>query len=401
MAKILIWSPNYAPELMGIPPLVTDAAEWLAGRGHRVDVVTAVPNYPERMIRSDYRRVLWRSERRREVLVHRSWLRVRPEESLLDKALYEFTFATMSLPLALRRLHGRDTLVCVVPSLGASVYASLITRSLRFAHRGPRLVLWVQDLVFSAASSLDDVGPRARRFFRTARFLERAAAQAAERVVVCSPGFRDYFAELGIDEGRLLTIPNWVDVEEIPASPLPPNGRTRFLYAGNLGYTQGFETLVEAARLAGPEVEVEIVGGGNAARHVRSLASELENVTVRSPVSRSEFPDLLASAHVDLILQRRVSAGANFPSKIASYLASGRPIIASIAAGTSAARVLEASHAALVVSPEEPMALASAMARLHRDCSLREELGRAGREYAMLELDRRSILPRLEEAILG
>src|SRR5439155_2871143 len=159
----------------------------------------------------------------------------------------------------------------------------------------------------------------------------------------------------------------WVDVDEIPASPPPPNGRTRFLYAGNLGYTQGFETLVEAARLAGPEVEVEIVGDGNAATHVRSLAGEVENVTVRRPVSRSQFPDLLASAHVDLVLQRRVSAGANFPSKIASYLASGRPIIASIDAETPAARMLEARHAALVVSPEEPAGLASPMTRLHTD----------------------------------
>jgi colanic acid biosynthesis glycosyl transferase WcaI len=401
VARILIWSPNYAPELTGIPPLVTDAAEWLAARGHRVDVVTAVPNYPGRLIHSDYRHVLWRSERRGEVLVHRSWLRVRPEESLLDKALYEFTFATMSLPQALRRLSGRDALVCVVPSLGAAVYASLIARSLRVVHRGPRFVLWVQDLVFSAASSLDDVGTHVRRMLRAARLLEKGAAQAAERVVVCSPGFRVYFADLGIDQRRLLTIPNWVDVDEIPASPPPPNGRTRFLYAGNLGYTQGFETLIEAARLAGPEVEVEIVGDGNAAAHVRNLAAEVKNVTVRRPVSRSQFPGLLASAHVDLLVQRRVSAGANFPSKIASYLASGRPIIASIAAETPAARVLEASHAALVVSPEAPAGLASAMRRLHRDNALREELGRAGREYATLTLDRRSILPRLEEAILG
>jgi colanic acid biosynthesis glycosyl transferase WcaI len=401
VASILIWSPNYAPELTGIPPLVTDAAEWLAARGHRVDVVTAVPNYPERLIHPDYRGVLWRSERRGDVLVHRSWLRVRPEETVFDKVLYEFTFATMSLPQALRRLPGRETLVCVVPSLVAAVYASLIARSLHLARRGPRFVLWVQDLVFSAASSVHGVGPRARRLFQASRLAERGAGRAAEQVVVCSPGFHDYFAELGLDERRLLTIPNWVDVDEIPASPPPANGRTRFLYAGNLGYTQGFETLVEAARLAGPEVEVEIVGDGNAAVRVRSLAADVGNVTVRAPVPRSDFPALLASAHVDLVLQRRVSAGANFPSKIASYLASGRPIIASIAAETPAARVLEASHAALVVSPEEPQGLASAMMRLHTDDTLRKELGRAGREYAVQTLDRRAVLPRLEKAILG
>ena len=44
MSRILIWSPNYAPELIGIPPLVTSAAEWLAARGHKIDVVTALSN---------------------------------------------------------------------------------------------------------------------------------------------------------------------------------------------------------------------------------------------------------------------------------------------------------------------------------------------------------------------
>ena len=61
--RILLWSPNYAPDLVGIPPLGTDAAEGLAGRGHIVDVVTAVPNYPERVIHSRYRSALyWNSD---------------------------------------------------------------------------------------------------------------------------------------------------------------------------------------------------------------------------------------------------------------------------------------------------------------------------------------------------
>ena len=50
MSRILVWSPNYAPELAGIPPLVTEACGWLAARGHVVDVVTALPNYPHRQI---------------------------------------------------------------------------------------------------------------------------------------------------------------------------------------------------------------------------------------------------------------------------------------------------------------------------------------------------------------
>src|SRR5207248_8495881 len=111
-----------------------------------------------------------------------------------------------------------------------------------------------------------------------------------------SSGFRDYLTHRGLDERPIHTIYNWVDVDEIRPTEEPPNSPTRFLYAGNLGYTQGFETLLEAARLAGPDVAVEIVGEGNAAADVRRLAAEIENVTVRRPVPRSVLPALPASA---------------------------------------------------------------------------------------------------------
>lgn len=402
MSRLLIWSPNYAPELTGIPPLVTDAAEWLAARGHAVEVVTAMPNYPERRIQPRYRGALWRSERLGEVSVHRSWLRVRPEETFRDKALYELTFAAFSLPQVLRRLPRSDVLLCVVPSLAAAASAAVLSRAALLLGKRLRLVLWVQDLVLSAALAVDGVGPGARRLLEAAGVVERTASRAADSIVVCSPGFRHYLIERGVDAGRIVTSLNWVDVDWIRPAPRPPgDGRTRFLYAGNLGYTQGLETVVEAARIVGPSIELEIVGEGNAAGHVQRLAAGLANVTVRPPVPRAEFPRLLVGADVHVVVQRRVGAGANLPSKIASYLASGRAVVGSLDLGTPAAELLRASGGALLVPPESPPELARAMERLHRQPALRAELGRRGREFAARNLSRSRMLEQLERAILG
>lgn len=402
MKRILIWSPNYAPELTGIPPLVTDLATWLAKRGHQVDVVTAMPNYPERRIHPDYRGALWKSETIDGVDVHRSWLRVRPEESFRDKALYELSFATASLPLALRRLARTDVLVCVVPTLASALAAATIVRALRVAGRGPRLVLWLQDLVLSAAQALDGVGRGARSLLTAAQAAEKAAARASDSVIVCSPGFGRYLSDRGLDERRILMISNWVDTAWItPQWNTNTNGQTTFLYAGNLGYTQGFETLIEAARLVEPTIQLEIVGAGNAARHVRELAAGSENICVRQPVPRSQFPSLLAAADAHIVLQRRISAGANLPSKIGSYLASGRPIVASIELETPAAKLLEATGAAILVPPESPRKLAAAMTRLHEHPELRLDLARKGRSFAVRKLSRETTLARFEQAIIG
>jgi hypothetical protein len=147
--RILLWSPNYAPEPTGIPPLVTDAAEWLVQEGHHVEVVTAVPNYPERRIRPEYSRAFSRTEMHIGVVVHRSWLRARPERTFVDKALYELTISTCALPNAIRAACRADVIVCVVPTLLAATYAASLSRIL-----SKRLVLWMQDLVLSAAQAV-------------------------------------------------------------------------------------------------------------------------------------------------------------------------------------------------------------------------------------------------------
>jgi colanic acid biosynthesis glycosyl transferase WcaI len=397
MTRVMFWSPNYAPELTGIPPLVTDAAEWLVAKQHRVSVITAFPNYPSRKIHPSYRRALWRQETLNGVRITRTWLRVRVRESFLDKALYELTFATVSFPFAAAEARRSEVVVCVVPSLLAAAYARL----LKNAKSDVRLVLWIQDLVAEGAAALDPSAVQSRAL-AVARRIERFALQSADQVIVCSPGFREYVARHRLDQERVATVYNWADTEWIvPSVTREGSGPTRFLYAGNFGYSQGLETLIEAARRAGPTCEVRLVGDGNAAAAVREIASRVEEVSTEPPVPRDSYPRLLESADVHVVIQRRVSAGANLPSKIATALASGRPVIASIDPGTPAAHLLAESGAAVLVEPESPALLAEEMRRLASDVELRRELGQRARTFAEERLSKRAALTEFEHLVLG
>jgi hypothetical protein len=86
-------------------------------------------------------------------------------------------------------------LVCVIPTLTAATYSSLLKRTLGSRLR---LVLWAQDLVLAGAEALD-LGPTARRLLDSARGAERFAAAAADAIVACSPGLRDHFLSIGAD----------------------------------------------------------------------------------------------------------------------------------------------------------------------------------------------------------
>ncbi|TMM27941.1 MAG: hypothetical protein E6F93_13350 [Actinobacteria bacterium] len=101
------------------------------------------------------------------------------------------------------------------------------------------------------------------------------------------------------------------------------------------------------------------------------------------------------------MIQRRISAGANLPSKIATSMASGRPVLASIDETTPAGDVLRESGGAVLVEPEAPASLAAAMRRLAADSELRARLGANARDYAERRLAKGPALERLEAVLLG
>jgi colanic acid biosynthesis glycosyl transferase WcaI len=390
--KILLWAPNYAPELTGIPPLVTDLAGWLHRAGHSVTVVAPVPHYPERVIHSEYRRSIWRREVIGGIPISRHWLRIRPNETFVDKALYELTSPIFALPQVLRKLPQTDVLVVVAPTWAASILATILP--------GPqRLVWWVQDLVLAAAASVASV--RSLKIVtKVLRGLEAHAASRVDEIVVCSEGFRAYYVKQGIPSDRITVVHNWVDTDWIRAESEVGNARPLFVYAGNIGYTQGLERLVEAAALV-PEVDVEIVGDGNARIAIQTAAAGVANVRVKPPVPNVEYPGLLRRADAHIVMQRYISSGVNLPSKIAPYLASGRPIVASVDAEAPVGQLLAASGAAIITEPESAAQLAAALRRIGKDKPLRHMLGINGRAYAERELAELAQVPRLMSAIVG
>ena len=354
-------------------------------RGHSVDVVTAVPNYPLRIIDSKYRGGWVVRSEERGVTVHRHWLRVRPAESFVDKALYEASFVLSSLPTFMRLRRRRRR--CLPRSNGYH------REHLDDAPRRP------PDGALGSGRRVRRGGftfAASRRCVAGDSAARRRAAQRADHVIVCSDGFVPL---IEAPPERTTTVLNWVDTDEISARPKSPNGHaTRFLYAGNLGYTQGLDTAIEAARDV-DDIELQLVGAGNAATDVRATSDGI--AIVSPPVPRHQLPALLASADVQLVLQRRVAAGANLPSKIATYLASGRPVLAAIDPSTPAAALLRESGGAVLVPPEDPRSLAAAMAALRDDPARRAELGERGRAFAERRLSSEVLLPQLEAAILG
>jgi colanic acid biosynthesis glycosyl transferase WcaI len=386
--RILVYSYNYYPEPIGIAPLMTELAEGLVRRGHKVRVVTAMPNYPERRIYAEYRGRLYKKEHRNGVEIDRCYVAVRPKPGLLGRILLDGSFALLSLCKAITGWRP-DIILSTSPSLPAC----LPVAAAKAFHRCPT-VLSLQDILPEAAVQTGLISNQlAIKVFEQ---LEKFAYASANKISVITPSFAKNLVGKGVPASKLACISNWVDVGFVRPLPKEENifrqmhgleGKFVVLYSGNIARTQGVRTIIRTAEQMqdNPDIQFVIVGEERQLAELDSLRKDLNinNVMLRPFVSEAAFPDMLAAADVSLIMQKHNVVGFNMPSKTQKIMASGRAIIASVPMHGSAAEAVFQSGSGLVVEPESPTELTKAIQFLYDNPDKLDEFGQRGRQFAV------------------
>ncbi|MGH2947774.1 MAG: glycosyltransferase, partial [Solirubrobacteraceae bacterium] len=217
--------------------------------------------------------------------------------------------------------------------------------------------------------------------------LEAWAYARAAAIAVPTAGISRALERHPAAAGRVERIGPAVDTRRFAGVPPPqPRAPLEVLYAGTVGLAQGIDTLVSAARLAGPDgVRLTIAGGGAEAERVRRLAAD--HVTWRGIAPAAEVPALYGAAHAGVVLlrDRPVFDGA-VPTKLLECMAAGRAVV--LSAGGEAAELVRRTGVGVVVPPEDAAALAAAFRSLAADPAGTAEIGARGRRAAAEEFDR-------------
>ncbi|MFR9674958.1 glycosyltransferase family 4 protein [Streptomyces sp. TR06-5] len=395
--RLLLVSTNYAPEQAGIAPYATQTAEHWAAQGAVTHVLTGMPHYPAWRVDPDYRGVWRRTEARGGVRVHRRRHTVPARQTASRRALYEASILAHALT-APPRMGRPDAVVAQLPSLAGGLVGALLAR-----RYGVPFVPVVQDLMGAAASQSGIRG--GDRAAAAAAAAERRVLRAARLVGVIHETFVERVAAAGVPRDRIRLVPNWSHVgapsqsREATRARLDwPGDRPVVLHSGNMGLKQGLEVLLDTARTA-PELLVVLMGDGNQRAHLARLAASLPNVRFLPPAEDAEFPDILAAADVLTVTQRASVLDMSVPSKLTSYFAAGRPVLASVAAAGGTAQEVRRSGAGVLVPPEDPAALAGAVRQLAADPDRAEELGARGPAYVDGRLSRTAGLARMTELL--
>lgn len=185
------------------------------------------------------------------------------------------------------------------------------------------------------------------------------------------------------------------------------SGRFNLVFTGTFTPAQSLDmvlrAVLQARSMGADKLHLLLVGDGMSRESLQDLAQELnagDAVTFFGSVPAKEVPKFTALADALLIsLSDSPDLGLTVPGKLASYMAAGKPILASMNGAGFAA--VQQSGGGLASPACDQQALAENMVKLYTmDSARRAALGTKAKEYYLAHYRRAELLRRLETFIL-
>ncbi|MGP5025560.1 glycosyltransferase family 4 protein [Glutamicibacter ardleyensis] len=267
--KIMLLTHSFSPEISPPQRRWSVIADELAKLGHEIAVVTPQPRGSS--IQGDCTFI---DNQRIQIKRYKS---LRKSRTMVGKVLKHGVDAVLSLPAALKSSRP-DVVIATVPALPTLIVGYAVSRI-----RGVPFVV-----------DLRDAWPDLLRESQVLKWgwLEPMVSHAlsylvkrSDLLVTVTSGLAVKMRHNGVK--NVATIPNGVETErpEVPIENEPRTEGLRVLYLGNIGRSQGLETLIQAANILGNAISLRIVGNGTEKRRLADLADELNvNVDFREPV---------------------------------------------------------------------------------------------------------------------
>jgi colanic acid biosynthesis glycosyl transferase WcaI len=384
---IVVLCPHFAPDTAPTGEVITRIVDEFIAAGETVHIVTALPWYRTHSIESGWGARLVRREKT-------SWgsiIRVHPfpgksKSNLLRRAIGFGAFSAVAgvCTLFAGGIHRRPkAIISMSPPLTLGLTGWLASR-MRFCPS----VFNIQDVFPDAAIETGAITNT--RIIAAARWLERVSYHRSDVVVVLSDDLKkNVVAKVSPRHAHKVTvIPNFVDADRIRPmnrmtayrTELGIGNETVVMYAGNVGYSQSLEMLIDAARHM-PAVTFVINGDGSARKDLEAQAAGVPNVKFAGYQPRDRVSEVLASGDIHVVPLRAGLGAVSVPSKTYSILAAARPVVAAIDEGTEVTRILSASGAGISVPPDSSQEFSAAIGSLVNNPSDAQLRGNAGRMW--------------------
>lgn len=398
---ILIVTQYFWPESFRI----NDLALGLLERGHQVTVLTGSPNYPEGSFYKGYG-YFNKQQDYHGVKLIRVPLIPRGKGGGMRLALNYISFAVTASIMGPLICRDKYDLVFVfqLSPITQGLPALLFKKIFKLP-----IFFWVQDLWPESLSASGAI--KSKIVLNAVGKLVTFLYKRCDRILIQSRDFFDSIVLQGGEANRILYFPNSAEKlfsAPILASPNIPQMHEGFkiVFAGNIGAAQDFETIISTAEKLQfcKDIQWIVIGDGRMRGWSETEVKRRglsNNVHFYGRYPLETMPVFFSQADVLLVtLKKKPIFSLTIPSKIQSYLACGRPIIAAI--DGAGAHVIEEACAGFTCSAEDPDALSQIVLKMYgMSRSERELMGANGRFYYDRNFDRDMLLDRLDGWMKG
>lgn len=395
--KILIVTQYFWPENFRI----NDIALGLVQRGYSVEILTGKPNYPHGNFYEGYSFFSKKEEIWEGIKIHRSKLIPRGAAGGFRLMINYFSFALFSSLKAIFLKSDFDKILVYEPS---PITVGLPAIAYKIKKNTP-IFFWVQDLWPQSVTAAGGVNNTL--VIRLLDNLTRWIYKKSDKVLIQSEAFREILLKQQVADSKIIYYPNSVEnffkVIEPDHNILKtlPTG-FKIMFAGNIGESQDFETIIESVNIVSkinPSIKWIILGDGRKKEFVEQKIKELnlENqVYLLGSFPVEQMPNYFSCADCLLVsLKKDYIFSLTIPSKIQSYLACGKPILASL--DGEGGRILIEAKAGLVSNAQNPKLLADKVIEMEGMSSdALRKMGENSRAYFDVNFERELLLNKLE-----
>lgn len=394
--RILVVSQYFWPENFKI----NDICLGLKERGHEVTVLTGIPNYPKGKFLEGYG--FWKKNDGywNGIKIYRSKLLPRGSGGISLMLNYlSFVFFGSIKSFFIKEEF--DKVFVYEPSpVTVGLPAMVISKRKKIPY-----YFWVQDLWPESLTAAGGINNNAvlSIFDKITRLIYRKS----EKVLVQSKGFVQYIVDQKIDPNKIIYYPNSTENFYKPLEAnkeyldkMPVDG-FKLMFAGNFGEAQSIDTILKAANIVKKkvsDVHWVFLGDGRQKEHILNQIKTLglsDNIHLLGSFPSEQMPEFFACADALIVsLKKDKIFSLTIPSKIQSYMACGKPILASLEG--EGAKVIEESNSGLISPPDNEERLAENVLALY-DLSgqERKQLGSNAIKYFKQEFERELLLDKL------